>query len=43
MIAEFLIPDPRSIIEMVLAVSVLILLVLLARKPIAREFGPSIA
>ena len=43
MITEFLMPDPRSVIEMVLAVSVLILLVLLARKPIAREFGPSIA
>ena len=43
MITEFLMPDPRSVIEMVLAVSVLIILVLLARKPIAREFGPSIA
>ncbi|MBU2604539.1 MAG: hypothetical protein KKC43_01430 [Alphaproteobacteria bacterium] len=43
MITEFLMPDPRSAIEMVLAVSVLILLVLLARKSIAREFGPSIA
>ena len=43
MITEFLMPDPRSVIEMVLAVSVLIILVLLARKPIAREFGPGIA
>ncbi|MFT5774935.1 MAG: beta-lactamase regulating signal transducer with metallopeptidase domain [Hyphomonas sp.] len=43
MITEFLMPDLRSVIEMVLAVSVLILLVLLARKPIAREFGPGIA
>jgi beta-lactamase regulating signal transducer with metallopeptidase domain len=43
MITEFLTPDPRSVIEMVLAVSVLIILVLLARKPIAREFGPGIA
>ncbi|WP_340692073.1 M56 family metallopeptidase, partial [Hyphomonas sp.] len=43
MITEFLMPNPRSVIEMVLAVSVLIILVLLARKPIAREFGPGIA
>jgi beta-lactamase regulating signal transducer with metallopeptidase domain len=43
MITEFLTLDPRSLIETVLAVSALILLVLLARKPVAREFGAGIA
>tara|TARA_R110002020_G_scaffold83397_2_gene207499 strand:- start:411933 stop:413840 length:1908 start_codon:yes stop_codon:yes gene_type:complete len=43
MITEFLTPDPKSVMEMVLAVSLLILVVLFARKAIAREFGPGLA
>ena len=38
MITEFLTPDPKSFLEMVLAVSLLILVVLFARKAVAREF-----
>ena len=36
MITEFLTPDPKSFLEMVLAVSLLIILVLFTRKAIAR-------
>ena len=43
MITEFLTPDPKSFLEMVLAVSLLILVVLFARKAVAREFGPGLA
>ncbi|MEH6488098.1 M56 family metallopeptidase [Hyphomonas oceanitis] len=43
MITEFLTPDPKSFLEMVLAVSLLIILVLFTRKAIAREFGPGLA
>jgi beta-lactamase regulating signal transducer with metallopeptidase domain len=43
MITEFLTPDPKSVVEMVLAVSLLILVVLFARKAVAREFGPGLA
>lgn len=43
MITEFLTPDPKSVMEMVLAVSLLILVVLFARKSVAREFGPGLA
>jgi beta-lactamase regulating signal transducer with metallopeptidase domain len=43
MITEFLTPDPKSVMEMVLAVSLLILVVLFARKAVAREFGPGLA
>lgn len=43
MITDYLTLDPKSVIETVLAVSALIILVLLTRKAVAREFGPGIA
>ncbi|MEH6410102.1 MAG: M56 family metallopeptidase [Hyphomonas sp.] len=43
MITDYLTLDPKSVFETVLAVSALIVLVLLARKAVAREFGPGIA
>lgn len=43
MITEFLTPDPKSVMETVLAVSLLILVVLFARKAVAREFGAGLA
>jgi beta-lactamase regulating signal transducer with metallopeptidase domain len=43
MITGYLTLDPKSVFETVLAVSALIVLVLLARKAVAREFGPGIA
>ena len=43
MITDILTIDLRSVIETVLAVSALIILVLLARKVVAREFGPGLA
>jgi beta-lactamase regulating signal transducer with metallopeptidase domain len=43
MSAELLTPDPKALIEMVVAVSILIGLVLVGRKPVARRFGAGIA